>query len=218
MRCRMSVWALIAIPFAAVAAVSPAHAQGVPSPGNATVPASIRLVGLDAFGVPDPAGLFTVVLRDLANNPVPNAIIRVELLPCSGASLCPLQGPTITAVNCNAGGLWVEGLTDVNGVWSAAIVGCAKGNPVVSPFGCARIYGKGVLLNSPRVAIADLGGCDGLGSNDLGLWLGDFYTGLDFQRSDYDGNGLPGANDLSLWLTEWGSARSVVNCGGTACP
>lgn len=35
-------------------------------------------MGLDAFGVPDPAGVFTVVLRGLASNPIPNAIIRVE--------------------------------------------------------------------------------------------------------------------------------------------
>ena len=203
----------------AVVVLTPyAHAQGVPSPPNATVPATIRLVGTDALGAPDPAGQFTVIMRDLANNPVPGVTIRVDFLPCSGVSLCPTQGPTVTAVHCDANGLWIEGVSGQDGSWSTAIVGCAKGAAQVSATGCAQIFADGVLLNTPRVAIADLGGCDGLGANDLGLWLGDFYTGFNFQRSDYDGNGSTGANDLSLWLIEYGSTRSALNCGGAACP
>ncbi len=218
MRGRGSLWTGFASALMLVALSSHARAKDTPPPPNATVPAHIRLVGTDASGVPDPAGQFTVVVRNFANDPLPNSHIRVEFLPCSGASLSPTQGSTITAVNCNASGLWVQGVTGPDGAWTASIVGCAKGVPQASLSGCACIYADGVMLGFPRVSIADLGGCDGLGANDIALWLGDFNTGLDFQRSDYDGSGFPGANDLSIWLSEFGSSLSAVNCGGAACP
>ena len=111
----------------AVVVLTPyAHAQGVPSPPNATVPAAIRLVGTDALGAPDPAGQFTVIMRDLANNPLPGVTIRVDFLPCSGVSLCPTQGPMVTAVHCDANGLWIEGVSGQDGSWSTAIVGCSR--------------------------------------------------------------------------------------------
>jgi len=208
---------LVAIALALCLATA-ATAQGVPSPGNATIPAVIRLVGQDAFGTIDPSGTFTVTLRDLANNPIPYAIIRVEFVPCASASLCPSQGASVTSVNCDASGLWVEGVTGPDGSWSASIAGCSKGGPLPSSGGCARIYGKGVLLGYPRTAILDLSGCDGVGANDLSVWLVDFVSGLDPQRSDYDGTGSIGANDLSLWLNAYGSAGSALNCSAAACP
>ena len=185
---------------------------------HSSVPGSIRLVGRDALGTSDPSGDFTVTIRDLANNPGANIVIRVEFLPCAAASICPTQGPAVTAVNCTAPNPWVEGISASDGTWSTAIVGCTLGGQQASLNGCVRIYANGELVGSPRVSIVDLSGCDGVGANDLSVWLTDFASELGPERSDYDGEGYVGANDLSLWLTTFGSTRSALNCGSVACP
>ena len=101
---------------------------------------------------------------------------------------------------------------------TAMLIGCAAGPATSWASGTAEIYADGVLLGIPRVAILDLGGCDGVGANDLSIWLADFASGLQPQRSDYDGSETLGANDLSLWLAAFGSNASVTNCGGAICP
>ncbi len=203
-----------------VCASVPAHAQIIidPGPGNSIIPSVIRLVGRDGNGVADTSGEFQVKVRDLANNPVPNARLRVTFLPASSAKLCATQGPAVSAVHCDPARPWVEGLTGADGNWTATLVGCSAGPATAWTGGTAEISADGVLLGFPRVAILDLGGCDGMGANDLSLWLADFVSGLEPQRSDYDASGSVGANDLSLWLNAYGSGASATNCGAATCP
>ena len=62
-----------------LAGAGPVRAQGVPSPANSTAPQTIALVGATA-GVPAQGpGAFEVVIRDLANNPLPGVTVTVDL-------------------------------------------------------------------------------------------------------------------------------------------
>ncbi len=201
-------------------AAGSAHGQIIidPSPSNSIVPTLIRLVGRNGNGAPDTSGQFEVKVRDLATNPVANARIRVTFLPASSARLCTTQGPSVSTVHCDLGLPWVEGTTGADGNWTATLIGCSAGPATAWASGTAEIHADGVLLGFPRVAILDLGGCDGTGANDLSIWLADFSSGLEPQRSDYDGSGALGANDLSLWLSAYGSGASSINCAAAVCP
>lgn len=54
-------------------------------------------------------------------------------------------------------------------------------------------------------------------SEDLSLFLADYFSGQSFARSDYNGDGTLDGNDLSLWLAGFFAAGSAVS-GGAACP
>src|SRR5882672_901644 len=80
---------------------SPAHAQcvpplGCPDGGNSTAPTMITLVGHDGSGTPDPGGQFSVVLRDLANNPLANAVVRIQLVATDVAFCSSQQAGLVT--------------------------------------------------------------------------------------------------------------------------
>src|SRR5262245_50966025 len=72
-------------------------ARAIPSAANWSIPSHILLVGrVDA--VADTAiGAFTVVVRDLANNPVAGSTVEIRILNCPGAQLAtdPYQ-PNVT--------------------------------------------------------------------------------------------------------------------------
>ncbi len=181
------------------------------------VPSLIILVGRDGNGVADGMGEFQVKVRSFTNQPVANSQIFLEFSETSSVQLCASQGQSVSSVHCSPGLSWVKGSTDADGIWTATILGCSSGPAMASIQGNARIYADGVLLGFPRVALLDLGGCDGTGGNDLSIWLSDFASGLNPQRSDYDGSELLGANDLSIWLNVYGSGASALNCGSAVC-
>ncbi len=201
-----------------IAASSLATPTGVPSPANSTIPKLIWIVGRSSAGLADTAGRFRVVYRDIANNPITNALIRVEFLAAAGVRLCGAQESSVTAMDCGAPNPWVEGLTGPDGSWSPSLTGCSNGTAGISPDGLARFHSPIGVLGSARVAILDLAGCNGMGANDLSIWLIDFGAANGVQRSDYDGNGTVGANDLSLWLNAFGSMQSAEGCGLAVCP
>ena len=64
---------------------------GCIEPANSTVPACITLVGRDGTGAADPRGQFTVTIRDIANNPMANALVRVDLGAAPDLFLCGTQ-------------------------------------------------------------------------------------------------------------------------------
>lgn len=201
-----------------IVASSFAAPTGVPSPLNSKIPKLIWIVGRSSAGLADTAGRFRVVYRDVANNPIPNALIRVEFLAAAGVRLCSAQEAPVSAMDCGAPNPWVEGLTGPDGSWSPSVSGCSNGTVGLSPDGLARFHAPIGLLGSARVAILDLTGCNGMGANDLSSWLIDFGAANGAQRSDYDGNGTVGANDLSLWLNAFGSMQSAEGCGLAVCP
>jgi len=194
----------------------------VPSPANSECPPCISLVGEDGAGTIDPVGEFCVTVRDLANAPINNSLVVVDLSLCSGLILCD-NNELGFVVDC--GTQTVRGFTDPTGVICFRIKGCANnsgGNTLpVNPYNCARIFADGVLLCQPSVSAYDHD-CNGMGPADLSAWLGDFFGGNDPSRSDYDCTGPPlGPADLSAWLTVFFAGGSASNCpagGKGLCP
>jgi len=197
--------------------IASAAMAGVPSPGNSTVPACIRLVG-SKTGVPDPHGSFTVVVRDLANNPINGASVVIDLSGCTDLRMCNDQLDASATVNCAA--KTTRKFTNVSGSVSFIVLGGSRvpGGPITLQGG-GKIYANGTQLSSPTVSAFDLDGGSGVGINDLSVWLTDFGTTghPPFGRSDYDCNGAVGINDLSVWLTEFGFTTSIASCA-VNCP
>ena len=54
---------------------------GPPNPSLSTLPAGIGLVGTGAGGAADPAGAFTVILRDATGSPEADRLVTVDFYP-----------------------------------------------------------------------------------------------------------------------------------------
>jgi hypothetical protein len=206
MRCILA----FALMLAALAATGrSAIGADLPSPANSTIPGSIRVVGADAFGHPDPVGMFAVTYRDLANNPIPGARIRVDFSAATDIQLCGVQGAGVTLV---AGG--VEGITDANGAVTMTLLGHAIPNATAQPAWAVRIFADDQLLGGVPCAAFDLDGVNGVSGADLSLWLADFVSATNPARGDYDNNAGLGGNDLKLWLEVFTRGTSAQSCPG----
>ena len=188
----------------------------VPSADHSTVPSCITLVGSQA-GVPDAVtGQFLVVVRTLVDAPKNGASVVVDLSGCDDISICSNQLDPAATVNCAA--KTVRKFTGIDGSVLFTVLGGSNGSGnATSLSGCARVYGNGTRLGSPTVAALDLDGMNGVGLNDLSVWLTDFGTGTSYGRDDFDHSGTVGINDLAAWLTQYGRGASTSSCV-TACP
>jgi hypothetical protein len=197
--------------------IASAAMAGVPSPGNSVTPPCFSLVG-NLGGVPDAAGSFTVTVRDLANNPLNGASVVVDLSGCTDLAICSDQLDAGAIVNCAA--KTTRKFTNVAGQVSFIVLGGSNGSGnATTLLAGARIYANGTLIGSPTASAFDLDGANGVGINDLSVWLTDFGTPFNpaFGRSDFDCNGSVGINDLSVWLTEFGNGTSAASCA-VSCP
>lgn len=202
---------------------SPGHA--VPDPAPSTSPSHILLVGHDGGGTPDPAGRFVVVVRDLASNPIPGVPVQVDLSNVTEARLCIQPALPGLTVDCLARS--VHGVTDADGRVEFAILGSVlnPGNGTGTGANGARITMidptnpfHEIALSSPTVIALDQTGGDGLGVNDIGLFLRDLGGGLYFGRSDYDRDGTVDVGDFSILLWALGRGASVVGCDALSPP
>ena len=196
--------------------IASAALAGVPSAANSTIPPCITLVGSLA-GTPDPVGQFTVTVRDLANNPLNGASVVNDLSGCTDLTLCANQFDAGALVNCAA--KTTRKFTNISGQVSFIVLGGSNGSGnATTLLGGAKIYANGTLIASPTASVFDLDGSNGVGINDLSVWLTDFGTfgNPAFGRSDFDCSGSVGINDLSLWLTEFGNGSSVSTCADAA--
>jgi hypothetical protein len=197
--------------------VAPLAARAGFPPGypNSTVPPCIALVGSDganASGI----GTFTVVVRDLANNPVPGVMVRVDITSAPDLRFCAQQLAPGILMDCPTGA--ASAVTDLAGRAVFTLMGAGLATTVPgSSLNNGRIYADGFLIGSPTVSAYDLDGASGVGANDFSLWFTDFVTGAALGRSDYDCSGSIGANDLSFWLTAFGSGTQLLSCAAT-CP
>jgi hypothetical protein len=194
--------------------LSPALANALPPFWNSTVPPCISLVGSNG-AVASAKGTFDVVVRDLANNPMPGIHVTVNLSQAPDLHLCAQQLAPGVVMDCPNNSATV--ITDAAGRARFTLLG--GGNPAVpfSGLNNGRVFADGVLIASPTVSAFDLDGVSGVGANDFSLWFGDFVAGGAPGRSDFDCSGSVGANDLSLWLNEFGSGASTASCAA-ACP
>jgi hypothetical protein len=188
---------------------------GIPSV-HGTAPACITLVGTNA-GVPATgAGEFTVIIRDLANNPLNGVSVVIDLSGELDLILCADQLDPDAMVNCGA--KTVRKFTGGDGTVRFTLLGGSNGaGNAMTLLNGARIFAGGVLIGTPTVSAYDLDGAGGVGANDLSAWFGDFGSGNPYGRSDYDCSGNLGANDLSMWLAAFGSGTMTSSCGAS-CP
>ncbi len=212
-RCCTLVITVVLVCFAAVAvpARSPA---GVCSAPNCTVPLGIRLVGTTA-GVADPAGTFSVTVRDYGNNLIPNDEVIVDLSSClSHVQLGTTQPYPGTFVDCPSH--TVRALTNASGVARFDIVG--RGIPNFAAFSSRATIRElyGCVLGQVPVVVFDLDGFGGVGANDLAVWTGYFLGSVHPLVADYDLNGALGANDLAVWSGVFLQAGSTVS--PSVCP
>ncbi len=184
----------------------------VPWYGNSTVPSQVRVAGLGADGVLDPLSEATIVVRDLANNPVAGALVNFDFQACGPAEICAVSSAMCHELDVP--NQRVSAVTDASGAVTLRFAGTAN-NPGGGPAfgdGNVDVYVCGTLLASLPVAFFDMSGGDGVGASDLSAWLEDFIMVSTPLRGDYDGSGTLGANDLSAWLTAAGTGRSALGC------
>ena len=155
---------------------------------NSAIPACFQIV-CSLAGASDPAGQFTVTVRDLANNPLHGASVVVDLSGCTDIAICSDQLDLGAIVNCAS--KTVRKFTCINGQVQFGILGGSNGSGnATTLLGGAKIYANGTLIASPTAAVFDLDGSNGVG-----------------------------INDLSVWLTEFGNGTSAASCGtGNGCP
>jgi hypothetical protein len=198
--------------------VAGAAMAGVPSPSNSTKSSNcVRYVGLKV-GVADPAGLFTVTVKDLVPNVIANSQVVIDFSAC-GDTHSANQASQEVALNLTVDGTnkTVRALTNGSGVATFKIVGgvTASRTPVAAA-NCAKIFADGVLLSSVSVNAFDQDGAGGVALADLSLWSTDFYSGLNQRRSDYDCNNAVALPDLSIWATDFYSTNSSASGSGYA--
>lgn len=186
----------------------------LPPPSNSIFPSCITLVGSHG-GVPASVGSFEVLVRDLANNPIPNSVVTIDLSLVTDLRLCDDQPDPNVFLDC--ANHRVTALTNVFGRVSFTLTGGGHAGGARTFANAARVYADGFLLGYASVNTFDLDGAAGLGANDLAQWLGDFGTGQAYALSDYDCDGFLGANDLSQWLTVFGQGTQTASCAAS-CP
>ncbi len=191
----------------------PCARAGFPPIGNPILPGCIRLVGSDGVQA-SPSGAFSVVVRDLANNPLPFVAVIVDLSGAPDLRLCGNQLDASLTLDCT--NARVSALTDANGVARFTLLGGGYGPPFTIGFP-AQIFCQGFLLGSVPVCSFDLDGQGGVSANDLSVWLAEFAAGTPYVRSDFDCSGDVGANDLSFWFGAFASGTQIGSCG-TTCP
>jgi hypothetical protein len=212
LRHRAFLFAIVAS--SALLTASAVRAQDPPTPSNSTCPAFIRLVGSSA-GVPDStAGKFTIVIRDIANNPVPNSFVVLDFSGCPDVRIASDQLNPNYTVNCT--NHTVGAYTNLSGQVAFTLLGSSWNAGTHSGLSCARAYFDGVQLASPTVAAFDLNGMSGVDGADGAVALTDLGLHVYHGRDDYDGNMTVNGADLAIWQTVFGAHRSVTS--GATCP
>jgi hypothetical protein len=199
---------------------------GIPSPANSTKPAYIDVVGT-ASGVADSRGTFTIVVRDLGNNPVANSQVVLDFGSCTDMSLCydvataPAY-PYGTAQSIDCASWTLRGFTDVSGQITFTVVGAGKNNGVAPGPGanCINILADGVSLGRATSVEFDQNGLittNGVEVTDMVGILKDWGSGIYFGRSDIDHDGSLTVLDIVPWRTCFGAGTSGNGCGFTYC-
>jgi hypothetical protein len=183
----------------------------------------VRVVDND--GGPNPAGLFTVTVRDFTNNPISGSRVVIDLSNCTETRLCSavIAGQT---VNCSGPpNRHVSGVTNAAGQISLTLIGATNDTGLIpagmggwpgSGAGCITVFADGVDLGNLTAVVNDNGGAlggpdNGLTAVDLSKYLVTLGAGVYRGRGDYNGDGAITALDLSFYLP-------VLGAGGVTCP
>jgi len=183
---------ITAVMLATLTSMSGTSHSAEPDPGNSIVPSYIDLVGMHQ-GVPDPAGAFSVTVRDNANQPVAGVVVTLDFSGCP--DLAPASDQPYSGLTVDCGAATVSATTDVAGIARFVIVGSVLHRSPASTAGCAVIRAgpNDVVLGQTSVAVYDQDGVNGVGANDLSLWFCDWcpvpiLCPPQTPRNDYDHN------------------------------
>lgn len=138
----------------AVAATADAL-TAVPSPSNSSVPACLSTS-------PDASRICTIVVRDLANNPVISSVVALEYADCTSFNPCPQEdGDDYVLDLPNQRILRVTNLQGEATFHVRAGGGCSASS--------IRVFADGVLLGTMRSASTDQDGDHVVDGADLAL-------------------------------------------------
>jgi len=194
---------------------------GLPDAGHCTFPTYIKVVGTKAT-VPDPAGTFSITVRDIGNIPVTGSVVTLNFTNCTDMKLCQ-------SVAFSCAPAMVQGTTNGSGVVTFTVVGGGLhpgGTGFAGPgLGCIEMRADGYLLGYATALVYDLNGAvspakNGCTIQDLPLWLNDWNGGAGafVGRSDFNQSGALSIQDLPPWLALWGALNSSGGCATTYCP
>lgn len=189
------------------------NAQAGISPARSTIPTHVNYVGWNGVTA-DPAGTFTVVVRDAGGNPVAGCLVSIDF-PHPDLRVAAMQPDPRLVTSCADGAITCK--TDMAGQATMTLVGGGKGAFGTAGAVSATLTAAGVVLGPVRCSVFDLDGAGGVGANDVSLWLGDYGRGRNPGRCDYDGDGWVAANDLSLLIGVIGGGRSALSAT-SYCP
>jgi hypothetical protein len=205
---------------ASVLATSSALA-GVPTPSreNSNVPCGINLVGMTS-GAADARGTFSIVIRDLANNPFAGSSIVIDFNNCSSdIQVCSVQPRTGTTADCSGPVGSISAVTDGTGTVTMCIVGGARNAASHAPgagYQCATVYADGVNMGGINVAAFDQNGAGGVNPADISVWLSDAFDfpGVYVGRSDFNCSHSINPTDLAMLLQASLDGASFTSCSG----
>ena len=186
----------------------------IPSPANCSKPSRIVLTGETSFGVPDPAGEFSVTVRDLANLPTAGSLVIVDFANCPSVRVPTDQSdPAIQWTHCSPASFGK--FTAANGTVSFRLAGLPSG--VCPSDARLKIYADGVEIASPRAVTLDLDGGGGVTAADISKLLELYFAGSHCALADFDGSGDLGAGDLSSFLELYFQHGSTTSSPAPYC-
>jgi hypothetical protein len=189
----------------------------VPSPADSTIPCGINLVGTTG-GVADAQGMFTIVVRDLAQNPIAGSSVVIDFDACTpDIQICSVQPVSGVTADCLTEGVGeVTAVTDGSGTVMISIVGGANNtftNAPAAGSNCGIIFADGVNLGPVNVGAFDQNGSGGVNPADVSVWLADSFDGDLEGRSDFNCAGGVNPADLSVLLGVSLGGGSATSCG-----
>ena len=201
---------------AGVLAASSAMAA-VPSPADSDVPCGLDLVG-STGGVADPRGQVTILVRDLAHNPIAGSSVVIDFTSCVlDIRVCSVQPVAGVTADCSGTVGSISAVTDGTGSVTIRVVGGARNTASGTPgagFKCATVYADGVNLGTINVGAFDENSAGGVNPADISVWLPDSfafpttYVG----RSDFNCTNSINPADLSLLLGASLGGQSFNSC------
>jgi len=204
----------------AVVGVLHARAMCLPDPSICSVPTFIPVVGTQG-GVPDPTGLFSILVRGYGDVPMSGVLVSLDFSNVKDVRLCSTQ-PAMEMLDCAYH--MIRGITDAQGKVDFLVLGAGRnrgGDPGDSHANVV-VYADGVRLGEASATAVDENGAitsPGVEASDLSALVRDIGLGTYVVRSDFNRDGGLGGADLSVWLASYSGARSRTGCPSSGfCP
>jgi len=180
--------------------------------------AKLTLVGTNG-SVADSYHQLKCTLRDQYGNLLAGVPLDINFTPNAQYAICQSQ-PYVTYVSCALPtGLRLRQTSDANGVAIFRVVGGSNGNAVPQPISFWFTVSEAELgAGGDKIAVLDLDGAGGAQPADYSQLLNDFFSGLYYERSDFNFNGVLDPGDLSQWQIAFFGGGSAVGCSAGTCP